>query len=104
MDFSIITGAGAVAQVAMAIPIILGLLIILSTAETIADWVKRVEKMAVDLIPNTANSSTMKRIVQNPTTPGSITLPRSDNERDGLEFSYAMWLYIDPSTFSGNPV
>lgn len=103
MDYSIVTGTSAISQVVIAILIIVGLLVLLSTAETITSWITRIDKMAVDLIPNTVGSSTMKRIVQNPSTPEAITLPRSDNERDGLEFSYSMWLFIDPATFSGNP-
>lgn len=103
MDYSIVTGASALAQLVMAILIIVGLLILLSTAETIVSWITRIDKLAVDLIPNTVSSSTMKRIPQNPSTPEAVTLPRSNNERDGLEFSYAMWLFIDPATFSGNP-
>jgi hypothetical protein len=34
-------------------------------------------------------------ISQNPSKEGSVTLPRSSNEKGGIEFSYSTWLFID---------
>jgi len=34
-------------------------------------------------------------ISQNPNKEGSVTLPRSSNEKGGIEFSYSTWLFID---------
>ena len=34
-------------------------------------------------------------IIQNPASTDAITLHRSENEYQGLEFSYMMWIYID---------
>lgn len=103
MDFSLVTGTNAVAQIVVAVLIILVLIIVVSTTETIVNWFTKVGSLALDLIPNTVSATTMRRIPQNPSTSGAITLPRSDNELNGLEFSYATWLYIDPSTFSTDP-
>ena len=34
-------------------------------------------------------------ITQNPNKEGSVILPRSSNEKGGIEFSYSTWLFID---------
>lgn len=36
-------------------------------------------------------------IKQNPNTKGSITVNRSDNKKNGIEFSWSVWLYIKPA-------
>lgn len=42
-----------------------------------------------------------KRVVvgQDPTKDGNISLPRSNNETGGIEFSYTCWLYIDDFSY-----
>lgn len=104
MEFAtVVTGTSTVAQIAFAVLIILALIIVISTTETLVNWFTKVGNLAVDLIPNTVGATTMKRIPQNPSTSGAITLHRSDNELSGLEFSYVTWLYVDPATFSSDP-
>lgn len=39
-------------------------------------------------------------IPQDPKNNKSITLLRSNNERDGLEFTYSVWIYIDDMTYT----
>jgi hypothetical protein len=46
----------------------------------------------------------MKVISQNPNIAESIQIGLSVNERTGIEFAYSFYLYINPSTFSGEYV
>ena len=47
------------------------------------------------LIKGMVDARQMKIIPQDPSTSGSITLTRSENEEDGIEFTYSVWLFID---------
>ncbi len=96
-----LTSLGIVSQILLAVVIIIGVELLLSTAEAVVGWVKRVDSLAVDLISNTVDPTyQMVRVYQDPRNTSSKTLPRSANERDGLEFSYSLWLNINSSTFS----
>jgi len=41
------------------------------------------------------DAKTMKIIPQDPTTSGAITLTRSDNMSNGIEFTYSVWMFVD---------
>ena len=70
------------------------------SAEIIYKNITRVISTRVDVMPLTVSSSAgQKQFVQNPMLPNHVLLPSSDNERTGVEFSYAFWLWIDPSSF-----
>ena len=69
----------------------------------------------VDLLPVTVGSDKPRTFEQNPKVKGSVTIPLSDNERTGVEFSYSFYLWVNPNTFrqedgllhimhKGNPV
>lgn len=58
-------------------------------------------KDRVELFPDTyASGSTMHTAVQNPTNPNAKTIYVSDNRRNGVEFTYTMFINIKSSTFS----
>jgi hypothetical protein len=61
-------------------------------------------KDRVELFPKTYPSgSRMFTAVQNPSNPNAKTIYFSDNQRSGVEFSYAMFIYLSSDTFaSGN--
>ena len=42
-------------------------------------------------------------ISQNPTNQNSIPIIRSKNEKDGLEFSWSLWLFIKTPAFHSDP-
>ena len=59
-------------------------------------WQKRVE-----LFPDTYTAGTkMFTALQDPSNPKSQTIYFSDNERSGIEFSYAMFINISSTTFA----
>jgi hypothetical protein len=47
------------------------------------------------LIKGMVEGKTMIEIEQDPNDSGSITVIRSNNENDGVEFTYSLWLFID---------
>ena len=55
----------------------------------------------IELFPNTYPSGSLAfTAVQNPASPIAQTIYTSDNQRSGVEFSYAMFCYIQSVTFS----
>jgi len=53
------------------------------------------------LIANTINSDKTISIPQDPNATGSNTVSLSSNELTGVEFSYSLYLNVNPSTFQG---
>jgi len=47
------------------------------------------------LISGMVDGKTMQTITQDPNNSDSITLIRSDNQSNGIEFTYSVWLFID---------
>ena len=59
----------------------------------------------VTLLDETISAdSGMKIIPQNPNIAESIPIGLSVNERSGIEFAYSFYLYVNPSTFTGDYV
>ena len=59
----------------------------------------------ISLLDETVSAdSGMKVIPQNPNIAESIPVGLSVNERTGIEFAYSFYLFINPSTFSGEYV
>jgi hypothetical protein len=47
------------------------------------------------LVKGMVDARQMIRIPQDPNEPNSITITRSTNEDDGIEFTYSVWIFID---------
>lgn len=47
------------------------------------------------LVKGLKEGKTALRIAQNPNTPNAIPVYRSKNQRDGLEFTWSLWIHID---------
>jgi hypothetical protein len=93
-------GKGIIAQVVLAIVLSTALYIILMSAEMIYKSFLAVTGTRVNVMPFTVNSSDKPReFEQNPVAKNAKLLPLSDNERTGAEFSYAFYLWINPSSF-----
>ena len=59
----------------------------------------------ISLLDETISADTgMKVIPQNPNIAESIPIGLSVNERTGIEFAYSFYLFVNPSTFSGEYV
>ena len=47
------------------------------------------------LLDGMIDAQHMKVITQDPATSGSIPIIRSNNQLDGIEFTWSIWIYID---------
>lgn len=95
-------GSDSLSQVVTGIAVVLVLYSIMFAVEYIYISFKRMWKDRVELFPNTyASGSKMYVAAQNPNNPNAKTVFFSDNQRSGVEFSYAMFTYLSSETFSG---
>jgi hypothetical protein len=96
----VLAGQGLFSQVLLAIIACLILFIVMLGLESIYWSIMRLNKRYVEVMPNTYVSENKMHVIrQSPSAPGAITLPLSDNERTGIEFSYSFFLFVNPSTF-----
>ena len=91
------TGTNVLYGLAYVIVLYIGLL----TANMIYDSVTAVWRDRVELFPNTyASGSSMYTAVQNPSVSNAKTIYFSDNRRNGIEFTYTMFINIKSATFA----
>ena len=55
------------------------------------------------LIDGMVNSEHLLVVAQNPNAPGSIPILRSNNQSDGLEFTWSVWVWIKNPPLSTSP-
>jgi len=97
---SYITGTGKIAQILLALVLSIVLYIVFLTVELLYKSVRNVSSTRVDILPLTVSSQDKPyEFEQNPQANNATLLPLSDNEHTGAEFTYAFFLWVDPSTF-----
>lgn len=81
------------------------LFVVFITLEFVFLSFQRIGGQVLKLVPETVTAEDEQiTILQNPSDPQAKTIPVSDNERTGIEFSYSFYLYVNPSTFTGEDV
>ena len=83
---------------AMIILVLLVTIVIVFVIETCLKTYKNISKYTGGnpwILHGTKNAKRRMLVLQDPSKYGSIQLPRSDNEKNGIEFTYAFWMYID---------
>lgn len=94
-------GTDPMSQVVTGLAIVIILYLVLSGCEYIYNSFMRMWKDRVELFPKTyASGSRMYTAIQNPASSNAKTVYFSDNQRSGIEFSYAMFIYLNSETFS----
>jgi hypothetical protein len=93
-----VAGPGLIPQILLTIIVLLTLFAIISLVETVVDSVKRFSRQTTVLFRDTTTSGQV--IVQKPNY-GTPLIYNSENEMNGMEFSYSMHLFISPETFEG---
>jgi hypothetical protein len=99
---SYLLGTGLIAQVLLAIVLATLLYIGLMAFEIVYKSFTQVSGTRVDILPMTVTSDKPREFIQDPSTKGSVTLPLSDNERTGAEFSYSFFLWIKNNNFNND--
>ena len=56
------------------------------------------------LLNGTVDAEKLIVVAQNPTMLGAIPILRSDNQNDGLEFTWSIWIWIKTPPLNSNPV
>jgi hypothetical protein len=94
-------GTDPLSQILSGVAIVIALYISLSISEYIYNSFMAMFRDRVELFPNTYMSGAkMFTAIQNPMNPAAKTIYFSDNQRSGVEFSYAMFINIKSDTFS----
>lgn len=96
-------GKGFFQQVLFVLILLTLLFVTFSSFEYLIATFQSVGGKAIELMPFTVSSQDKQYVFnQNYITyPDAKTLPLSDNERTGIEFTYSFYLYINPSSFTG---
>jgi hypothetical protein len=98
-----LTGSNVISQVLFGVVIVIVVYLTLATCEFFYNSFKRMFKDRVELFPNTyVSGARMYTAIQDPEIPESKTIYVSDNQRSGIEFSYALFLYVRSDTFNNN--
>ena len=99
----LLLGKGFFQQVLLVLVILSLLFFLFISLEYLIMSYQRVGGKYVQLLPVTVTAEDkMLTFQQNKTQyPDAKQIPLSDNERTGIEFTYSFYLFIHPSTFSG---
>ena len=96
---SYLAGSSTISQALLALVVAAIIYIIMMALEIVySTWLKA-SRTRVDVLPyRVSPDDKMITIIQNPRAPNSMTLPLSDNERSGAEFTYSFYIYVNPSS------
>jgi hypothetical protein len=102
----LIAGKGFFQQVLLVLLVLSLLFFIFVSIEYLLMSYQRIGGKHVELLPMTVTAEDkMLTFQQNKTQyENAKQIPLSDNERTGIEFTYSFYLFIHPSTFSGEDV
>lgn len=89
-----LTSNSLVARVAFLILIIILFIFLLRMGSLFLSWLIA-PKPDPHIVKHMKDAKTYERIVQHPAIRDSITILRSKNEQEGVEFTYSVWLYIN---------
>jgi hypothetical protein len=94
-------GSDPMSQALTGVGIVVLLYLILIAGEFIYNSIMTMWKDRVELFPNTyVSGPKMLTALQNPSNSKSKTIYFSDNQRSGIEFTYAMFLFVKSDTFA----
>ena len=83
-----------VAKAAFLLLVLIVFIIAIRISSQLLAWLFQYNKSPY-LISGMVDGKTMQVIPQDPSLKNSVTLVRSDNQMDGIEFTYSVWILID---------
>lgn len=93
-------GTGFFQQVVLVLVVLTLMFLVFMTIEYAFLTFQSVGGRLLELVPETVTAEDEQiTIIQNPFDKKSKTIPVSDNERTGIEFTYSFYLFVNPSTF-----
>ena len=93
---SYVMGPGLVPQILLVVVIMIAANTVVSIVETIVNTLQKQSQLSTVIHNDTITDKWM--VEQNPNSEDPL-IYNSTNEPTGMEFSYSMWLFIDPKTF-----
>lgn len=90
-----------VAKLAFLLMVIIGFVILFRLMITFITWIFSPSGKVI-LVNGLQNGSVSTTISQDPNNKSSITILRSENEKDGIEFTWSVWLYLNGFQNSGS--
>lgn len=93
---SYVIGPGLVPQILLVVIIMIAANTVISIVEVLINTLKKQAQLATVLQEHTVTDK--MTILQKPDSDDPL-IYNSTNEPSGMEFSYSMWLFIDPKTF-----
>jgi hypothetical protein len=90
-----IIGPGLIPQLLLTVLCIVAVTTVITIFETVADAVRKFDRQTNVLFADT----TPARLTITQTPKGNNLIYNSENEVNGMEFSYSMYLFISPETF-----
>lgn len=92
-----------VARIAFVILVIFLFIVLLRVGTTMLTNVLSYSNEPI-LLNGTVDAEKLIVVAQNPNTTGSIPVMRSDNQDDGLEFTWSVWIWIKTPPLTSSPV
>ena len=83
-----------VAKVAFLLLVLVVFVVGIRMATSLLSWVFSYNKSPY-LFKGMVDAKTMQIIPQDPADSNAVTIMRSDNEQNGVEFTYSVWMFID---------
>jgi len=87
-----------IAKVAFLLFVLFIFVILLRLGITLISWLMS-SNNSPHFIDGMQSGKQMRQFTQDPLIPGAKTIGRSNNEDEGLEFTWSVWVYIDDITY-----
>jgi hypothetical protein len=97
-DASFISSNGIIAKFAFLILVLILFLVALRLGSSLITWIMSPSQNPT-LIKGMIDAKQQQRILQNPALKGSKPVLRSNNNTEGLEFSWSVWLFVDDFSY-----
>ena len=86
-----------VAKMSFILFVLFAFIILLRIGIAILGWIYS-PNSSPKLITGMVDATQLLVIPQDPSSAGAVTIPRSNNASDGIEFTWSVWIYIDNLT------
>jgi hypothetical protein len=90
-----------VAKFAFLILVLIAFMLLINFGTIILSWIFSHPRNPI-LIKGMINSKQMMIIPQDPAKKNAVPILRSNNEREGLEFTWSVWIYVDDFSYKEN--
>ena len=97
-DASFISSNGIIAKFAFLILVLILFLVALRLGSSLITWIMSPSQNPT-LVKGMIDAKQQQRILQNPALKGSKPVLRSNNNTEGLEFTWSVWLYVDDFSY-----